>query len=107
MQYKDKLKIAEFTDAIVKKHPEVLQRLQQDPADDTVDVDMHMSSIAARRLYQDHPGYFEMDLRDNGKFFIVCRVMSDYQAPYSGSTIVGAFSTGGENDEVCNIDENK
>jgi hypothetical protein len=103
-QYADKCKIPEFTDSIIANYADNLKRLQKPPCDDSVDVDTNLSGIAARKLYQDHPDYFDIDIRDNGRLVIIVRGMSDFQAPYHGSTIVGSFSTGGDNDEVCNID---
>ena len=103
-QYTDLCLDEEFMSSLYRTWAPSIELLKQDHEDLDVPVDGILSGTSARRLYNDFPDYFKMDIRDGGHVTIIVRRMSDYQEPFHGCTLIGAFSTGGDNDEVINIE---
>jgi hypothetical protein len=98
--YKDMLTLAEFHTSLIDNWPGALDELRRDPTDLSQSVDSNLSGTNARQLFAGHPDFFKMDDRN---ITIIVRRLSDYQEPFHGSTLVGSYSTGGDNDVVCNI----
>lgn len=100
--YKDMLTLVEFDTSLVECWAATFAQIDRDHEDETLAVDSKLGSTNARELYNDHPDYFKCDAKN--RTILVYRV-SDYQEPFHGSTLVGSYSTGGDNDVVVNINE--